>query len=145
MAWFKEPDFKDRQKATTQARKAALEKFRTKAADPAAAERQQSRAASAAERAEVNQFARSKRLKKKARDAEAAMQAARDAAMAAERAAAEKAELELAKQAEQKGGARRPLCCPQVEIKERCALVAPTETPGPSERGKFPAVRRRSA
>ncbi|MGA7787861.1 MAG: DUF6481 family protein, partial [Xanthobacteraceae bacterium] len=35
MAWFKEPDFKDRQKAAAAAKKVALEKFRAQAADPA--------------------------------------------------------------------------------------------------------------
>jgi hypothetical protein len=38
MARFKEPDFKERQKAAAQAEKAAMENFRAKAADPAAAE-----------------------------------------------------------------------------------------------------------
>lgn len=55
MAWFKEPDFRERQKATAQAQRAAMEKFRAKSAGPAATERQPSRAADPSDHATAKQ------------------------------------------------------------------------------------------
>ncbi len=102
MAWFREPDFKERQKMAAAAKKAALEKFRANAGDPATAERAQSRATEATDRAAAKKVRDIEKAEKKARDAELALQAKREAAVEAERAATEKAEHELAKQAEQK-------------------------------------------
>ena len=102
MAWFKEPDFKERQKAAVQAQKIALEKFRAKAADHAATEGQKSRAAGAADRSAAKQVRATEKAEGKARAAEATMQAASDATIATELASAEKAKRELAKQVEQK-------------------------------------------
>src|SRR5437660_135480 len=53
MASFNQPDFIERQEAAAKARKVALEKFRTKAADPALAERLIARAARASERSAI--------------------------------------------------------------------------------------------
>jgi hypothetical protein len=50
MGGFKTPDFVERQNAATKAKKAALEKFRAKATDPAFVERQRAPMASAADR-----------------------------------------------------------------------------------------------
>ena len=50
MSGFKELDFLKRQEAAAIAKKAALEKFRAKAADPALADRLTERAARAADR-----------------------------------------------------------------------------------------------
>ena len=80
MAWFKEPDFKDRQKAAAVAKQAALDKFRAKAADPAEAERQKSRADSAAERNAARKIREAEKAERKVREAELAEQAKRDAA-----------------------------------------------------------------
>jgi hypothetical protein len=102
MAGFREPDFKERQKAAARAQQAELNKFRATAADPAVAERQQSRAADVADRRAAKQIRAAEKAEQKARAAEAAMQAARDAAIAAEIATAEKTKRELAKLAEQK-------------------------------------------
>jgi len=102
MTGFKNPDFIERQEAAAKARKAALEKFRAKAADPALADRLTARTVSAAERKTIKEAREAERAEKKARDAERAEVAKRDAALAAERAKAEKAERELALEAEQK-------------------------------------------
>ena len=53
MGGFKDLNFVDRRNAAADAKKAALEKFRANAADPAFAERQKARTASAADRAEA--------------------------------------------------------------------------------------------
>jgi len=102
MTRFKEPDFKERQKAAAQAQKAALEKFRAKAADPAAAERQQPRAADGPDRAAVKQVRAAEKAERKARDTEAEKQTNRHAARAPERASAEKAKRKSPKQGGQK-------------------------------------------
>ncbi|MFZ0775425.1 MAG: DUF6481 family protein, partial [Xanthobacteraceae bacterium] len=47
MAGFKQPDFIERQQAAAKARKAALDKFRAKTADPGLAERLTARTAQA--------------------------------------------------------------------------------------------------
>jgi hypothetical protein len=102
MTGFKQPDFLERQEAAARAKKAALDKFRAKAADPTLAERLTARTASAAERKAIKSTRDAEKAEKKARDAERAQQAERDAALAAERAKAERAQRELALQAEQK-------------------------------------------
>jgi uncharacterized protein DUF6481 len=102
MAGFKNPDFVERQEAAAKARKAALEKFLAKAADPALAERLTARTASAVDRRAVKNVRDAEKAEQKARNAERAQQAERDAAIQAERAKAEKAQRELALQAEQK-------------------------------------------
>ena len=50
MSGFKQPDFLERQVAAAKAKKAALDKFRAKAADPTLADRLTAREASAADR-----------------------------------------------------------------------------------------------
>jgi hypothetical protein len=102
MSGFKQPDFRERQEAAAKAKKTALEKFRAKAADPALAERQNARTASAAERNAIKHLRDTEKAEKKARDAERARQAERDAAVQAERAKAETEERERALQVEQK-------------------------------------------
>ena len=99
---FKQPDFLERQEAAAKARKAALEKFRAKAADPALADRLTARTASAADRKAIKNVREIEKAEKKARDAERAQQAERDAAMQAERAKAESAQRELALETERK-------------------------------------------
>jgi len=99
---FKQPDLLERQQAAAKARKAALEKFRAKAADPALADRLTARTASAADRKAIKNAREVEKAEKKARDAERAQQAERDAAIQTERAKAESAQRELALQAEQK-------------------------------------------
>jgi hypothetical protein len=99
---FKQPDFLERQEAAAKARKAALEKFRAKAADPALADRLTARTASAADRKAIKNVRAIEKAEKKARDAERAQQAERDAAMQAERAKAESAQRELALETERK-------------------------------------------
>ena len=88
MAGFKQPDFIERQLAAAKARKAALEKFRAKVADPGLAERLTERTARAAERGAIKTTRGIERAENKAREAE--------------RAKAESAEREQALQAEQK-------------------------------------------
>ncbi len=102
MSRLKDPDFAERQQAAAKAKKAALEKFLAKAADPALAERLSARTASAADR-RANKNAREiEKAEMKARDAERAEQAKREAAKAAEHAKAESAERERALEAERK-------------------------------------------
>jgi uncharacterized protein YaiL (DUF2058 family) len=102
MSGFKQPDFLERQEAAAKARKAALDKFLAKAADPALAERLTARTASAAERKASKTVRETEKAAKKVRDAERAQQAERDAAIAAERAKAASAQRERTLQAEQK-------------------------------------------
>ncbi len=102
MSGFKQPDFAERQAAAAKAKKAALEKFRAKAADPALADRLTARTASAAERKASKNAGEMAKAEKKAREVERAQQAEREAAMQVERANAESAERELALQAERK-------------------------------------------
>jgi hypothetical protein len=102
MAGFKNPNLLERQEAAAKARKAALDKFRAKAADPALAERLTARTASAADRRAIKSDRDAEKAETKARNAERARQAERDAAIEAERATAERAERALALQAEQK-------------------------------------------
>jgi Family of unknown function (DUF6481) len=102
MGSFKNPDFVERQNMATEAKKAALEKFRAKAADPAFAQRQTERMASAAERAAARKAHAVAKSEKQALDAELTKQAERDAAVQAERILADNANRELALQAERK-------------------------------------------
>jgi hypothetical protein len=102
MSGFKQPDLLERQQAAAKAKKAALEKFRAKAADPALSDRLIARTASAAARKAIKKAREIEKAEKKALEAERAQQAARDAALQAERAKAESADRELALQAEQK-------------------------------------------
>jgi hypothetical protein len=98
MTAFKQPDLLERQEAATKAKKAALEKFRAKAADPALADRLTARTARADERRAVNTIRKIEKADKKARDAELEKQAERDAAIEAER--EQQAERDAAIQAE---------------------------------------------
>ena len=102
MAGFKNPNLVERQEAAAKARKAALEKFLAKAADPALAERLTARTADASERKAVRTVREAEKAETKARDAERALKAERDAALQAERDKAELAEREAALQAKQK-------------------------------------------
>ncbi len=102
MSGFKKPDFVERQEAATKAKKAALEQFRAKAADPALAERLTARTASAADRRAIKNVRENEKAEKKSRDAERAQQTERDAALQVERAKAESADRELALAAERK-------------------------------------------
>ncbi len=102
MAGFRNPNLLERQEAAAKAKKAALEKFLAKAADPALAERLTARTASAADRRAVKNVRDAEKAETKARDAERALKAERDAALQAERDKAERAQRELALQAEQK-------------------------------------------
>src|SRR5581483_8439427 len=102
---FKSPDFGDRMGAAAKAKKAALDQFRAKSADPAAAERQAAR--NAAQRAREAREAERRTARREAEARAAAEQAALEAARAAEQAAreaalAEQAALELAQEAERR-------------------------------------------
>ncbi len=102
MSGFKQPDILERQQAAAKARKAALEKFQAKAADPALAERLTARAAHAADRQAIKKTRDAEKAAKKAREAERARQTEREAALEAERAAAAKAERERELEADRK-------------------------------------------
>ena len=77
MGRSKEPDFIERQNEAATAKKAALEKFRASAADPASGQRLRARAASATERAAAKRTREIEETKRKARDAELATEAKR--------------------------------------------------------------------
>src|SRR6202035_1741264 len=85
MAGFKNPDLHERQGAGAKAKKAALQKFLAKAADPALAERLTARTASAADRKAVRTVREAEKAETKAREAERALQAEREAAFRVER------------------------------------------------------------
>src|SRR6202035_6030331 len=102
MAGFKNPNLVERQEAAAKARRAALEKFLAKAADPALAERLTARTAGAAERKAVRTVREAEKAETKARDAERALQAERDAALQAQRDKADRAERQVQLQAYQK-------------------------------------------
>jgi len=102
MTSFKQPDFIERQKAAAKARKAALDKFHAKAADPGLAERLKTRAARIAERGAIKIARDIERAEHKTREAERAQQAERDAAIEAKRVEAENVERQRALKAEQK-------------------------------------------
>jgi hypothetical protein len=102
MSGFKQPDFLERQEAAARAKKAALDKFRAKAADPTLADRLTARTASAADRKAIKNARDMEKAEKKAHEAERAEQAKHDAAMQAERAKAESVERERALEVERK-------------------------------------------
>jgi membrane protein involved in colicin uptake len=111
MAKFKAPDFAERQKASAESRKAALEKFRAAPGpdDPEFAKRQAAREAvhaardaRAAEREAAKKARDTALAEQAARDAELAAQASREAAEQAARDAAEQAERDRALEAERK-------------------------------------------
>ena len=102
MAGFKNPNLLERQEAAAKAKKAALQKFLAKAADPALAERLTARTADAADRKAVRTVRDAEKAETKARDAERALKAERDAALQAERDKTERAQRELTLQTEQK-------------------------------------------
>ena len=89
------PDFVERRNAATNAKKAALEKFRSHAVDPSLAERQAARLALAGERSAAKTAREIEKAERKARDAELAMETKRAADAQAERALAEAASREL--------------------------------------------------
>jgi hypothetical protein len=95
----KEPEYIERQTAAQNAKKALLERFRAKAADPNAAARLQERAVEAGQREAARKVREAEKAERKAREAEAAEAAKREAIAQAERAAAEKAERERAAEA----------------------------------------------
>jgi hypothetical protein len=99
MSGFKKPDFVDRQNTAAKAKKAALEKFRASAADPAFEERLGARIAGAAKRSAARDVREMEKVESKLRDAERAQQAERDAAIQAEHAAAESANREAERKA----------------------------------------------
>jgi len=98
----KEPEFMERQATAANARKAMLERFLAKAADPDAAARQQARGAEAADRNAARKVRETAKAEKKAKDAEAALIAKREAAAEAERTLIEKAEQKRATETQQK-------------------------------------------
>lgn len=102
MNGFKQPDFLERQEAAVKAKKAALEKFRAKAADPGLAGRLTARTALAADREAIKKSRELERAEAQAREAERKHQAERDAVLEAERAKAERADRERALEAERK-------------------------------------------
>ena len=99
MSGFKEPDFLKRQEAVATAKKAALEKFRAKAADPALADRLTERMARAAAIKDAREV---EKAETKSRDTERAQQAELKAALQAERVKAEGAERERELEAKRK-------------------------------------------
>ncbi len=102
MSGFKQPGLFERQQAAAKAKKAALEKFQAKAADPTLAERLTARAARAADRRAIKNVREAEKAEKKARDAEWTQQVEREAVLEVERATAEKAQRERELEAERK-------------------------------------------
>jgi hypothetical protein len=102
MTGFKQPNFLERQEAAIKAKKAALEKFRAKAADPALADRLTERMARAADRKTIKDIRAAEKAENESREAERAQQAEREATLQAERAKAEAAERERELEAERK-------------------------------------------
>jgi hypothetical protein len=81
MSGFKKPDFVDRQNSAAKAKKAALEKFRASAADPAFEERLGARIAGAAKRSAARNVREMEKAENKLRDAERAQHAAAESAI----------------------------------------------------------------
>jgi hypothetical protein len=102
MSGFKEPDFLKRQEAAAIAKKAALEKFRAKAADPALADRLTERTARAVDRKAIKAAREAEKALTKTRETERAQQAEVEAALQAERVKAEGGQRERELQAKQK-------------------------------------------
>ncbi len=102
MSGFKEPDFLERQEAAATAKKAALEKFRAKTADPALADRLTERTARAADRKAIKDAWEAEKAETKSRETERAQRAELEAALQAERVKAEGAEREREREAKRK-------------------------------------------
>jgi hypothetical protein len=102
MSGFKEPDFLKRQEAAAIAKKAALEKFRAKAADPALTDRLTERMARAADHKAVRTAREAEKALTKTRETERAQQAEVEAALQAERIKAEVAQRERELEAKRK-------------------------------------------
>ena len=121
---FKQPGLLERQQAAAKAKKAALEKFQAKTADPALAERLTARAARAAERKAIKQTREAEKAEQKAREAERARQAEHEAALEAERAAVAKGRARARAGSRTQGRQGRPLCRPQSTLEAPIAEVA---------------------
>jgi hypothetical protein len=102
MSGFKEPDFLKRQEAVAIAKKAALEKFRAKAADPALADRLIERTARAADRKAIKDAREAEKVETKSRETERSQRAELEAALQAERVEAEGAQRERELEAKRK-------------------------------------------
>ncbi|HUZ34194.1 MAG TPA: DUF6481 family protein [Xanthobacteraceae bacterium] len=102
MSGFKQPDFPERQKAASRAKKAALEEFRAKAADPALADRLTERMVQAADRKTIKNSRAAEKAENKSREAERTQLAERESALQAERAKAEDAKRKRELEADQK-------------------------------------------
>ena len=102
MSGFKQPDFPQRQEAAARAKKAALEEFRAKAADPALADRLTERMVQAANRKTIKNVRAAEKAENKSREAERTQQAEREAALQAELAKAEGAQRKREQEADQK-------------------------------------------
>jgi len=100
MSGFKEPDFLKGQEATAIAKKAALEKFRAKAADPALVDRLTERTARAADRKAIKDAREAEKAETKSRETERSQRAELEAA--AERVKAEGAQRERELEAKRK-------------------------------------------
>jgi len=94
MSGFKEPDFLKRQEAAAMAKKAALEKFRAKAADAALADRLTERTVRAVDRKAIKDAREAENAETNSRETEQAQQAELEAAVQTERVKAERAERE---------------------------------------------------
>ena len=106
MSGFKKPNFVDRRNTAAKAKKAALEKFRASAADPAFEERLGARIAGAVKRRTARNVREMEKVENKLHaevenklHAERAQQAERDAAIQAGHAAAESANREAERKA----------------------------------------------
>jgi hypothetical protein len=102
MSGFKQPDFAERQQAAAKAKKAALEAFRAKAADPALAGRLTERRAQAAGRKTIKNIRAAEKAENKSRELERTRRAEHEAALQAERAKAEGAKRKRELEADQK-------------------------------------------
>jgi hypothetical protein len=102
MSGFKEPDFLKRQEAAAIAKKATLDKFRAKAADPALADRLTERTARAADRKTIKDACEAEKAETKSRETERSQQAELEAALQAERVKAEGAQRERELEAKRK-------------------------------------------
>jgi hypothetical protein len=102
MSGFKQPDLPERQGAALKAKKAALEKFRAKAADPALVVRLIERMVQAADRKTIKNVRAAEKAETKSREAERKQQAEHEAALQAERARAEGPQRERELNAERK-------------------------------------------
>jgi hypothetical protein len=102
MSGFKQPNFLERQEAAARAKKAALEKFRAKATDPALADRLTERMVQAADRKAIKNIRAAEKAENRSREAERTQQAEREAALQAQLASAEGAQRERDLEAQRK-------------------------------------------